>query len=289
MDTELLVEPRIEDGRKLLGELVRDGFDVTVAVWVRTSEEASWSLTIGSNSVTPEKSGEAYGTLYVCLSRLPDSSVSLSEVKLVQASDPIARDAVAVRERHPGFSPIRYNGKRLGNLAIEEAYIYPRIGGPMTPSEVLQTVLALMNRMGHIQPAVVTLRDGSTIRAIPTGIRMRQPSGAEITLLDASTNSERSVRADEVVNMQEEAQAGFTALPCFQEVSKHLAGKSFAERYYDPKGRVLMVLLAGERAEALLRFLNAIGKHLGNAQGPQADDPEVTSAFREYLSKVDGK
>jgi hypothetical protein len=53
MDTELLVDNRIEDGQKLLAELLKAGFDVNVAFWVRTSEEGLWFLYIGSTSVEP--------------------------------------------------------------------------------------------------------------------------------------------------------------------------------------------------------------------------------------------
>ncbi|HEY7424546.1 MAG TPA: hypothetical protein VH682_09985 [Gemmataceae bacterium] len=129
MDTELLVEDHIEDGGKLLAELVRSGFDVTVAFWIR-SEEGRWSFYIGSNAMEPDKIGNAYGPLYACLSRISASSMILSEIKIVHASNPIAKDAIAVRDRHLGRFPIHYRGKQLGNLAIEEAYIYPP---PPTP------------------------------------------------------------------------------------------------------------------------------------------------------------
>jgi hypothetical protein len=202
MDTELLVDNRIDDGAKLLAELVRSGFDVTVAAWVRTREEGLWFLYIGSNSASPENVADAYRTVYVCLRNIPDSSVGISEIKLVHASNPIARDALAVRDRSSGRMPIRYRGKALGNLALEEAYVYPPMAGPMTPADVLQTVLGLMNRRGRLQPSTVTLRDGTAIRAIPTGIRMRQPGDVQVTLLDPDTNAERAVEADEVVNIQ---------------------------------------------------------------------------------------
>src|SRR5437870_5300050 len=102
MDTELLVENRIDDGAMLLAELVRSGFDVTVATWVRTSEEGRWFFYIGSNSVSPESLADAYRTVYSCLSKIPDPRIGLSEIKLVSASNPIARDAIAVRDRIPG-------------------------------------------------------------------------------------------------------------------------------------------------------------------------------------------
>jgi len=121
MDTELLVDNRIEDGQKLVAELVIAGFDVSVAFWVKTSEEGLWFLYIGSTSVEPSIIGDAYRTLYACLSKIPDPWVGMSEVKLIQASNPIAKDAMAARDRQPGHLLVRFQGKRLGNLSIEEA------------------------------------------------------------------------------------------------------------------------------------------------------------------------
>ena len=57
MDTELLVENRIDDGQRLLIELVRDGFDVSAAAWLKTSEEGLWFLYIGSKSVDASENG----------------------------------------------------------------------------------------------------------------------------------------------------------------------------------------------------------------------------------------
>jgi hypothetical protein len=46
----------------------------------------------------------------------------------MNVTNPIAQDAIAWRDRYPGRVPTRYHGKRLGNLAVEEAYIYPKPG-----------------------------------------------------------------------------------------------------------------------------------------------------------------
>src|SRR5258708_2972103 len=77
VDTELLVDSRTEDGRKLLAELARAGFHVAVGFWVKTSEEGSWSLYIASDSFDPARVGDAYQTVYACLSRIPESSMEL--------------------------------------------------------------------------------------------------------------------------------------------------------------------------------------------------------------------
>ncbi len=199
MDQELLVENRFEDAEKLLSQLVRSGFDVTVAFWVLTSEESLWVLYIASNSVNPGKIGNAYGALYASMSQIPHLSFSLSEVQLVQPSEPIAKEAIALRDRNQARLPVRYRGKRLGDLAIEEAYIYPKTG-PMTRDEVRQTVMALLSQSG---PAKFTFADGSTKEGIPIGLQLQmQGGGLQIKLLDPTTNQSHLVFANDVVNIQ---------------------------------------------------------------------------------------
>ena len=51
MDTEILVDDRIEDGQRLVSQLVRDGFAVVAAFWIKPSEEELWQLYIASPSV----------------------------------------------------------------------------------------------------------------------------------------------------------------------------------------------------------------------------------------------
>lgn len=204
MDTELLVDNRIEDGQKLVAELVVAGFDVSVAFWVKTAEEGLWFLYIGSTSVEPSKIGDAYRTLYACLSKIPDPSVSISEVKLIQVSNPIAKDAIAARDRQPGRLPVRFQGKRLGSLSIEEAYIYPRVGGQMTPVEILQTLSGIANRPAAtpVRPSVLTLRDGTTVTALITGFNLQIPGALTIHTLDPASNTKRQIAGDEVINIQ---------------------------------------------------------------------------------------
>ena len=97
---------------------------------------------------------------------------------------------------------MRYLGKRLGHLAIEEAYIYPKIG-PMTREEVRQTVMALLSQSGPAKPSVFSFVDGSTKEGIPIGIQLQMTGGGlQIKLLDPATNQSELVFANDVVNIQ---------------------------------------------------------------------------------------
>ena len=49
-----MVDNRIEEDQKLVGELLIAGFDVSVAFWVKTSDEGLWFLYVGSASLEAE-------------------------------------------------------------------------------------------------------------------------------------------------------------------------------------------------------------------------------------------
>ena len=125
MDQELLVKSMIDDGQKLIDQLVRDGFPVRVALWVKSSEDGAWSFYLASPEVDLENPGDAYRRVYTSLSKVPNCSISLSEIKLVNGTNPVARAAVSLRDGHAGTAPTRFHGERLGNLSVEEAYVYP--------------------------------------------------------------------------------------------------------------------------------------------------------------------
>ena len=76
MDTELLVESRIEDGQRLIDQLIRDEIEVSVGFWGRLSEEGLWQLYIASPSIHAEKLGEALHKVYASLNKLSDCSVT---------------------------------------------------------------------------------------------------------------------------------------------------------------------------------------------------------------------
>jgi hypothetical protein len=138
MATDLLVDSRVDDGEAIVDQLMRDNFQVTVAFWVKPGEDARWHLYIASPMVNAEKPGQAYPALYASLSKIPNSSVQLSEIKLVNDANPIARDAIMLRRQYPGMMPNKFPGKCLGDVPIEEAYVYP------LPSEKEVTIYGLV-------------------------------------------------------------------------------------------------------------------------------------------------
>lgn len=201
MASDLLVDERIDDGARLASELVRSGFVVTAAVWIQTQEERLWFLYLASSSVTDDGFANAYRTVYMTLARLNIESFELSQIKLLEPNSPIAADVMALRNRYPARISTRVGSGRLGAIAVEEAYIYPRIDQSLTRNEVIQAVTTLMGRTGTISPSTITLRDGSTILAIPIGVQLSN-NQVIVTLHEHATGQNRFVPADEITAIQ---------------------------------------------------------------------------------------
>ena len=130
MDPELLVEQKA-GGQRLVEQLLRDGFPVSVAFWVRTSEGGLWKLYIASPAVDREKWSNADSRrLIASMDRVPSKYVTIIDVELLNERNPIAMAVIELRDALPGQLPSIQPGKSLGPLAIKELYIYPEIAGP---------------------------------------------------------------------------------------------------------------------------------------------------------------
>ncbi len=124
MDTDILVKNQIDDGQRLLAHLVHNHFDVAGACWAKTSDEERWFLYIASKVVDEQGLSAAYRDAYGVLQAMETSWVSMFEVKLVSPNDPIAKDILEVQRFCTGGNPTRIRTPRLGNVAVEDVYVY---------------------------------------------------------------------------------------------------------------------------------------------------------------------
>ena len=115
MDTDLLVEQK-DDGLRLIEQLVRDGFELKVAFWLKPSEESGWQFYIAAPSVdqnNPNSLSEAYRTVYASLNKLTHPWLGFSDVKVIAGNGQLAQAAAEIRDR--GVAPLAtvYRGKNL--------------------------------------------------------------------------------------------------------------------------------------------------------------------------------
>ena len=130
-----LVEMQLQEGQRLIDRLIKEGVAVTAAAWVKETESGDWYLYLATPLVT-EDGGKrpAYHRVNAVILEMQREGFAMDpiEKKVIGPHDPIAKDIVANRSSGPTGPPTPFRGSRLGDLAVDEAYIYPR---PPTPEE----------------------------------------------------------------------------------------------------------------------------------------------------------
>ncbi|MCA9211360.1 MAG: hypothetical protein KDA55_23540 [Planctomycetales bacterium] len=126
MGEEILVAEQIEAG----AEFVRDFnqyVPVAVAFWVASGESDDLVLYVASDDIDDRNFDVAYGEVLRRLGGKRSRWLDPFQIKLLNSSDPIARDAVRIRDRYPAPLVTRYGGSSLGGTSVDGACIYPPI------------------------------------------------------------------------------------------------------------------------------------------------------------------
>jgi hypothetical protein len=199
MAITVLVERVIDEGQLLLDRLVQDGFPVTVAFWVHTNPEGRLHLYLVTPTFDPSKIDDYYRVIISAWRAVPTKWLSIGEIQVVGPDNPAAKAVLDIQRHRSSGQPIRVHDRvALGDLAIQEAYIYPRPGGSLTPREVSARALDLMQR-DVIAPSAVKLRDGSSFRGLPVGVHKDSERRFYLTFFDEDAKAERVLPAEEVV------------------------------------------------------------------------------------------
>jgi hypothetical protein len=204
---ELVVDFQVDAGRRIIAQLVRDAFDAKAVFWVKTAEEGIWFLYVATPLVEQKGLAEAYRVLQASMQKLPGIPLSLSDIKLVGADNPIAKDVLRILARYPGRVATRYGGKQLGSMTIDDAYIYPQPSNwqdssSMAKEDVLREIFRLMNRgPGILQPSRIMVRDGSSFEGIPFSIQMGSHRAIVVQFIDNTEPVPRVVDVDEIVSI----------------------------------------------------------------------------------------
>ena len=107
MDTNTLVDDKVEDGEKLIDGLVRENVPVLAACWVKPADEDRWSLYIATPLVDERGLLEAYREVHRLFRSLGDFWIDTSDVMLIGAHHAITREVLALQRRHPSITSTR--------------------------------------------------------------------------------------------------------------------------------------------------------------------------------------
>jgi hypothetical protein len=122
MATDTLVNERIDQGLALIEELRKRSFPFTAVFWAKTSEDEAWNLYIATPLYDKEGPLRAYQDLFAIVRNVPSAFSLQFEIKVIGSSNPAAKEVEKIQSH--AFLQGRQRFRSLGNMVIEEAYIY---------------------------------------------------------------------------------------------------------------------------------------------------------------------
>jgi hypothetical protein len=121
----------IDEGEKDAGANLIDQFSKTwpvqTAFWVKPSDGDRWFLYIAAAGIDDLNIDLGYKEVLRLIKEMHTPYFDPFQVKLVRSDDPLVCDVMDLHKRYARVkvSPINYNGRYLGGMSIEGAYLYP--------------------------------------------------------------------------------------------------------------------------------------------------------------------
>jgi hypothetical protein len=119
-----LVKERIDEGQRLLDQLIADQFPITAACWIRAIDDDTWRLYIAT-PLAELPDNQAYRAIVMAMQNLAPSSLGWRDIKAIGPTHSVTLDILDNQRRFAPEILKHYRNSRLGDLYIEEAYIYP--------------------------------------------------------------------------------------------------------------------------------------------------------------------
>jgi hypothetical protein len=123
MDQGALVAEQIDAGAALAHRF--DKYPLQAAFWLKRAEDGQWFLYLVSDQINDSNFGLAYGEVIRLLGPGPHIWLEPSQVKVRGANQPVAKAVLAIQQEYPGHFPMRLRSRMLGDLYVDEVFIYP--------------------------------------------------------------------------------------------------------------------------------------------------------------------
>lgn len=125
MDQGPLVKDQIDIGEAFVAEFNKI-VPVSSAFWLKESDGGWWYLYIASDKIDDGNRRNYYAEALNLADGFPKTPFfDPLSIKLVSSDSPVAREVQEMQFRYPQQMPTFYRRGRLGNVSIDEAYIYP--------------------------------------------------------------------------------------------------------------------------------------------------------------------
>jgi hypothetical protein len=124
MDQGQLVKEMTDAGEEFVRRLDKS-IPVRTAFWLKDCEAGQWYLFVASDQINDRSIRGAYGEVLRVASEIANPYLDPFQVKLIAASDPLARAALDIHRRYPASTATRFGSTNFGGMSIEAAYLYP--------------------------------------------------------------------------------------------------------------------------------------------------------------------
>jgi len=125
MDTTILVDKDVEDGRKLIEALDKSMFNLIGALWFYVTDSREWRLLLVSPLVDTAGPRSCYKVIQSVIENMPqDFGISLTRISVLSPRDNLIKLLKVAIHTDRGISTIRFTRNTINGVFIEDALIY---------------------------------------------------------------------------------------------------------------------------------------------------------------------
>jgi hypothetical protein len=125
MDQGTLVRDEIDAGAEFVRRFGRYA-PVAAAFWLRAADKLGRYLYIASDQFTDRNTPAAYTEVARVIREMGDPNLDPFRVKVVRMDNPVVRSVMEIYQQYKGRPPARYEATSLGDVAVDDLYIYPQ-------------------------------------------------------------------------------------------------------------------------------------------------------------------
>lgn len=123
MDSKILVDKNITDGRKLLESLDAYKYPVNAAMWFYDQNSDTWKYIISTSKIDKEGPLKVYQDIQSYIKH--NINIPLKDITVVSPENNLMKILKSAIKTNPhAISGIRFSKNTIDNFFIEDAYIY---------------------------------------------------------------------------------------------------------------------------------------------------------------------
>jgi len=125
MDKTALVEQNINEGKKIVEALDKEGLFFPIAMWYFLPNNKEWRLYFGKDDLSQTGAREYYKQIQKVLNKIsPKPDITVNDVTLIGMDSGLAKLIKTAIRTGKGISGVRFTGNVINGQLIDDVYIY---------------------------------------------------------------------------------------------------------------------------------------------------------------------